>query len=109
MGKQIKLSNNNHIFLETFSYTYSMQDLIYWREKTYVEWSKSGADIEDSTRGSGATEERQEGLRQQLGPVEVGLDHRLGVVYGVLIDIIKRHRCIIHLCSLTRKFHTSRH
>jgi hypothetical protein len=64
---------------------------------TYVEKAKLRADVEDPAGGGRLSEQRQERLGQHSGPVEVGPEHRLGVLHRVGVDLVERYGGIVHL------------
>ena len=64
---------------------------------TYVEKAELRADVEDPAGGRGLPEQRQERFREHLGAVEVGPEDRLGVLHRVGVDLVERHRRVVHL------------
>ena len=64
---------------------------------TYVKKAKLRADVEDPAGGRRSPEEGQKRLGQQLGPVEVGVEDRLRVLHRAGVDLVERHRGIVHL------------
>ena len=64
---------------------------------TYVEKAELGADVEDAAGGGRPAEQRQERLGEHPGPVEVGPEHCLRVLHRVGVDLVERHRRVVHL------------
>lgn len=68
---------------------------------TYVEKAKLGAEVQDPAGPRRPSEERQERLDEHLGTIEVRPEDRLSVLHRVGVDLVERHRGVVHLQGAT--------